>query len=864
MVLFSVDNMKKYATLLDFIKLRLNVDLAAIQMTPRLKPQFDTFLQRVYIGPNSSRVESYHIRPDFTFEQTVEYARTLLIKNRHLENLLIEDSVVNKDVRESYRGRLVKDDVDDRLSSCHWRVLHSHLGPHSMADILLNFTCFYIGNNREVSQLFGDAVLERRTFSCNYSNPNIFSLNSILYKFEKTPKDPLPDSSNRFLEELWGVEKTGVCTFTMKRMRSFLVKAIKNHKKIKYFQLLREFVEEPEGSKANIERSLAKSQISKFCIVVFDSVFPPAIYGFSHHNKSIIMRNIARFLNLKKGDNLTTHDIIKDLRMKSPRLTRTSVPSTRKTGLDYNHKQVEYSMFQKFIIWLFRYFLPRLVSSFFYATHTSATKEIIYFSRSTWKELTTDFGSSYSQKYLLKVSNRIEDSQPNFDGWMRFIPKKDNDFRVINVPWGGTTDEERRKSRYKNKYKYKSAQKIMHSIRFLQTPSFKSFPVLSSLNEIPAFLKSYKLRLKSEHDGHLPMVHFLQFDAKACYDNLSCAKVEMILRDMIDSEETYMLASSGVCNASTGKTTHSKTSSGRLTDTDLRSLYKSSTNYTYKQDKSDIITIEGRALLDKLLYQLHHSTVNHKGQIYERKEGVFQGLNFSAIFNDILYDKLIKESISKFIDDWSLILRIADDFLVLSLDYSTIVRLKDMITEGNKDFGFFINDSKTKISGDPAIPDNQKRGTIFCGYEINLEALEIIKIFPEEISYVNQTCHLQVIKQLETLLKMKLNYNTLDCNLNSSMTVLKQVNEISLFIAKVYVNLTENLELGSCSFERFLKFMIFNLDSKIRSYDENEVTNTIKVDEVESTVMKAFGKVLRIRHSKYHRLIDNINKQIMN
>ncbi|KAH3684836.1 hypothetical protein WICPIJ_004189 [Wickerhamomyces pijperi] len=836
----NVSSGMAFQSISQYVLRRYGIDLDNVEYLPqRVRSEYIEFIQHIFITEEEERVEIPVVPQDREFEDVLSNSRKLLIAHGKVGNILCDSVVGDQRLMEMNQGTVSTGGSGEILNRLGWRVLNAVMGPQAMTDIVVNCCCFLVTDGKRVIQAFGTDIIKRKkTFPTKKAQETHISIDSVLYRIQKHPENPIPLNLNLFLKELFGEKINKKSIKSSPLTIAVLRKISKHHERFRYNQAFNQIIDATGA--LGIDQKVPKRLIIKFCHLVFSAIFPPYVYGFSFLNKSMILKNISRFVQLSKGQGFSHQEITKGLKSK-----------LRKGST------LDKSFVLRFNIWMFECFLPKLLTSFLYATNISSSNEVVFYLRKTWLRQEQEFGELYVDSYL-SVSNDSRNEGKDVDGRLRIFPKKSTGFRAINIPWKGRTEEERLLVKQTKKYKLQPIQRIFSSMRNFVPRNNTVFPRIKSLNELPSLLKSFKMRLMRKFDGMIPDIHYVQFDAEACYDNIARDKVDKIIRDIIDVGETYSLKTNDSFSSITEGRCKTKLS-GKLGDPSDVSANQLDLEYACDSNSSEVVTMEGSVLLNCLLNQLHNATVTHKGKIFTRTKGVFQGLNFSSVFNDILYDRLIEEQFLMFSNEDSLVLRFADDFLILCLNYNQISEFKKLLQEGFKDYGVFPNRNKTRVSSTPDLTSKRNSPGIlsFCGYEIHTTNLEVLKVFGDDAGQFSiKRSHSEVVRQLKRMVEVKLNYNTLDSELNSIETNRKQVELLVSSIAATYVSWTANLQVSAPLFLDLLCFLKVRLSTRIGSLkDSNEISRDLDHAILDSIICLSFRRAMSTKQFKYGSLL---------
>lgn len=742
------------------------------------------------------------------------------------------------------------------IRSHQWRLLHSLIGSSKLAHILVNYNVF-MKKDSEYVQICGKNMFNIAT---NRSRRrDLFSLKSCLYKNHSQAKryNPLPPSRKELIQRIFQQQLENVKNYHKfeSKIRGFsklLTTLMSNHQKFPYFRCFDEICREGELKDDVLSLSIPKENVIRFCSVVFDSIFPKGIYG-SSHNKSVILRNMSFLILGNKDAGLEVTDLSDHIKLKDIQWLG---KHTSKKWNKQDH-EARYNRFTCFLGWLFSDFFNNLLASFFHITHISSSKDLLYFRHSSWYEISRDFFQKYRNENLVKLteSNPKENSN-NFEVrcLLRVMPKKNNDFRVINVPLKGRNIEQQADYHEYIKKEVRPTRQILSQARLLEIPKF---PRLTSVTDVPLLLSNFKKMLYAQY-GTVPLLYFIKFDAEKCYDNLPKDIIKSCTSKLISDDVVYYLNSTSNFDLVTQTVKNVKNLA--TMDTVSESLHKQKRSKTLRLGSDYVVSLCGeeiKAIVDSQVDQAY-TIFNNKS--YGRQKGVFQGLHLSSIFCDLVYDKLVYDKFEFLEPTESLVLRLADDFLIISTNKTSILQVKKMISLGFEEYGMKVNKLKTFLNfSSGGYNEQESKVFSFCGYDINISNLAVLKQY-ETIGLSNFRSHKKLTQKLLWLFKIRLSSNTLKfVKTNDAGTVLKQVFILVTNLAKSYQQGTKKITPTVKNFGTFFNQIIEDTLNVISS----ERTDVLLLKEVKITIIQAFLIILKHKHTKLCKVIQFLEKMLI-
>lgn len=168
----------------------------------------------------------------------------------------------------------------------------------------------------------------------------------------------------------------------------------RNHQNCPYVALLHHYCPTSPNLAHGVARSPAdlathQTKVSAFCRAVVLHVFPQGFWGSGmggEHNRRIIMRNVHRFVQSRKGESLTLHDVLQDIHISAITWLRPHENKTKMCQSDFNKRK---EIFSELIYYLFDSFVIPLVRSNFHVTESNVHRNrLFYFRHDVWRQLT--------------------------------------------------------------------------------------------------------------------------------------------------------------------------------------------------------------------------------------------------------------------------------------------------------------------------------------------------------------------------------------------------------------------------------------------------------------------------------------------
>ena len=803
--------------------------------------------------------------------KTIDYIINHLIENKLYNNVLVYGYPFqnNEPNNVSYSPHSISTNFNvNRLKDKKWEILHQRIGSKNFINLILNFTILeYNIKDENFNQLVGNMIniphlppkwLLSKNFSFNKIGANINN-KTFLYKNNKNLclAGPLKLKYEiEILEELFNDDEITISkknTPTKQRKKFIWNQCFTELKKrsqtnTNFDHLFNKIFKSRERKKiikTHLDNQVPVNDVIKFVILILEKLIPQKMYG-SKKNKSLIFSSISHMLRLPINDKIFIEDILKKIQLK--KITWLGYP-TISNSKDQFLESSEY--LEKFLNWYLKILVPHILIYFFYCTEVSSGIEVLYFKRENWIDMITPFRDWYFSKYLIEnliCRNHSSYSLSEFNhSRLRIIPKKaNNQFRMICVPNKGADDLENRIFLANKRKVIIPVQAILNHIRLKRKTTFEK---ISSTMQISGTLKNFKDKLLKKYET-IPVLHFMKFDIESCYDSIPRRKLVDVLTKILDKEEDFLVRTKGRFNPFSGVFSTNEVVNGIDR--------KSNKNISF--DKGSAKYLTAADVLSVVKDEIFRTVVWMNDRCYLRKDGLFQGSSLSGLLVDILYDDMLLyyKEFNPIKNEDTLILRLADDFLIVSTSGSQIEYIRKLVKTGFKEYNAHVNVNKIIVESSQ---QSQNKNMQFCGLDISIEKLEIWKdIDTLNVTRITSLSSKRIFTQLEWFFNLRLQHNTIDCDLNSFETIVKQIGYIATNASLVMVGAFKARDLKLNSFIRYMDH-VYNLIIDRCSSDKLEISEKMLIkEEILSSFLVNFLKY----SSKYGSIISYIKTESKN
>lgn len=816
--------------------------------------QFETFLQSNFVIRNARNIDIVNIPLGISYQETIQYVIRFLLQKNLFDNVLLfglkndYQNGVTKPMFSRSPNRYLKE-----LHHIHWRMLCDAIGTKRFIDCLVNCSVF---------QLKGKAWVQVVGNRANKPNapPNwLLSKTSIpkaaeivgmrLFLYKTSSKfgtfSPLRNKMplNTLRDTIYNTDTIELTKVQKKNIDYQLSILFKNCTKQRYYLPILNNVCPPtpiNKATGHLDLQSPKKLVTKFVLLVVEKKVPLSMFG-SKRNKSKIFTAISDLINLPLNGVIHINDIMAKIKIKDLDILYGGIGAK-------SHDQARL-LFKSFVIWILSFLVPTIIKSFFYCTEVSASSVVIYFRHDIWKSITQPFVANYFSEYLIEnVSCRNHSSlllSKCNHSRMRIVPKKANgEFRLISVPFKGMDEEEHMAFKL-DRLKIKiPIQAILNYIRHKRKTDFE---IVDSPFQIASKICSFKKAILKQY-GTLPALHFIKFDIASCYDSIPRNKVLSVLTDLLKEETNFYVSTYTIHNPKDG--------SFRI---------KRVVNHDRSKNSTDILKIDSNqqyfftteTMFAAVKHELFETALWVDDKCFLRKDGIFQGSGYSPLLVDILYDDMI-QSYPQFKcpeGEQSLIIRIADDFLIVSTSHKQIMDIKELTLSGFGAYNAMVKREKIVVTGSQVTTaDNQVLH--FCGVDIDIKKLELWKSKQSlNVPLINVTTCIETYHRLIDLLKLRLEYHILDGDLNSFETIREQVKILMENISDVFILAFKNKVVEKGAFIEFTDNIISNLVACTSNIDFRK---TCYRQMVKKLFKEEFNKKLKTSKLKYGNLLESI------
>ncbi|KAI9655689.1 MAG: hypothetical protein M1831_004841 [Alyxoria varia] len=301
-----------------------------------------------------------------------------------------------------------------------------------------------------------------------------------------------------------------------------------------------------------------------------------------------------------------------------------------------------------------------------------------------------------------------------------------------------------------------------HIDRFLRARRFESFTLesvmngiktsqplkagssLFSVDEMYGKVRSYKQSLRQSGQAG-KRLYFAKVDVTSCFDNLPQSRLLEIVQDLLSSDEYDIARYAELRSLFHASPTHDTSrpikkfhaeaeAAGNFErfERRLRAGKNARKNHVFADNvvHQRVKTEQALGLLNEHILR---NIVKIGKKYYRQKRGVPQGSILSTILCNFCYAAFEEEKLGFLSVGDSLLLRLIDDFLLITPDRQVAKRFIEVMHTGDESYGVSVKQEKSLVNFDMKVNSHgvamsQKSSAFpFCGMSLDQQSLEITK-----------------------------------------------------------------------------------------------------------------------------------------
>ncbi|TQS39003.1 hypothetical protein Golomagni_00480 [Golovinomyces magnicellulatus] len=476
--------------------------------------------------------------------------------------------------------------------------------------------------------------------------------------------------------------------------------------------------------------------VSAFCRAVLLRLIPHEFWGHGDsqvHNCRIFHRNVDQFV------------LRRSVIANSSKITNIEWLSTHGSSgkLCQSDISKRWEIFNQFIYYLYDSILIPLIQSNFYATESNSHRNcIFYFRHDVWQSVTQTALSSLKSKLFekleLKKAKRLLESRALGFSQLRVLPKETGVRPIMNL-------RKRIHNRGVKGTFGRSINSILAPIHSVLTLEKNSNPgrlgaTLFSVGDLFKKLKKYKSTVGTKN-----ILYFAKVDVQAAFDTIPQSAVLELIQQ-VTTKDKYRI--SRHAEIKPGEDFHldsgqkpSKRWKAQAHFPDDSEEFANTLKSSSLPERGGNIFVENvvdrffdRSELLRLLAQhVQQNVVKIQNNYYRQKQGISQGSVISSLLCNFFYADLEATHLSFLHSRESLLLRLTDDFLLITTNLSHAKQFLKIMYKGFPSYGLKVSPLKTLVNFDVSINGRRLSSLSdstnfpYCGCLIDMNSLDISK-----------------------------------------------------------------------------------------------------------------------------------------
>ena len=270
---------------------------------------------------------------------------------------------------------------------------------------------------------------------------------------------------------------------------------------------------------------------------------------------------------------------------------------------------------------------------------------------------------------------------------------------------------------------------------------------LFSVGDIYPKLKNFKAKFQDLGEEEKPLF-FAKVDVQSCFDTIPQRRV-IRLMEQLASEDEYRIARHAEIKPSEHNPGAFVGSAPKPARKFVATAQAATDFANFDQvlqtgsavGKKNAVFVDGvvqtfqdkEKLLDLLEEHVERNVVKIGKKFFRQKQGIPQGSVLSSLLCNFFYAELEREFLGFLDGPGNVLLRLIDDFLLITTNKEHAMRFLGIMHDGSEDYGIIVNPGKSLVNFETSVGGVQvprlTEGTRFpyCGNLIDIKTLEITK-----------------------------------------------------------------------------------------------------------------------------------------
>ncbi|KAK5097486.1 Telomerase reverse transcriptase [Lithohypha guttulata] len=558
-------------------------------------------------------------------------------------------------------------------------------------------------------------------------------------------------------------------------------------------------VEQREGS--FLPYATPTCHVVAFCQATIKRLLPSDTFGRGSdgvENWRKVLDRVDRFACMRRFETISMHELVQGLKIKAIRwLAPEHVGSDVKVAITDVRKRAE--LLNEFIYYMFDSLLIPLVATNFYVTESGIHRnKLLFFRHDVWKRLCQPCLRSAMMSSLTPVASNVARQILRNDqlgySTIRLLPKEAGTRPIANLS--------RRVIRVVNGRRF-----LAPSINTRLSPIFSIFnyekehnhvafnQCAFSIHDLHRKLAGFKAQIGMEGQ---PTLYFAKVDIRSAFDSIPQQQLLDFSRSLFQHEQYHITrhAESRIFDCRDTPRTSVKFSKaarpvgcpdGLLSGEPSRAT-KNAAIYSNLDQHQFISKQQAEGLLRR---HIQANLIRIDRKYYRQTEGIPQGSVLSSMLCTFFYNEFERTRLSFLQPRNSVLLRIIDDFLLISTQRSEAIAFVEAMKSGDTDYGLRVHPEKSLVNFDMVVEGVQiprlfnSTSFPFCGLFVDTETLDVSKNRVRKDNVIANTLTIdrhgqagvKLKRRVAQSLRIQLQSILLDGTQNSSTRVLQTLIE---------------------------------------------------------------------------------------
>jgi hypothetical protein len=666
---------------------------------------------------------------------------------------------------------------------------------------------------------------------------------------------------------------------------------IKRHNKCDYHRVLERCCPLPDLNKQGndtmtlellIARRSDKKKVVSFFKSIITMVFPQDFWG-SEHNLNVALEGIETFLTMRKKEQMPMKHIMKGIRILDIHwLFHPSSVESRHKRPRTDH-QAGTELMNNVMRWVYCHFLIPLVRSTFYCTNTEFTGDAVcYYRKTVWSKIRglamNQLNTQFQPVSTKDIVNTLKESSLACSG-LRLLPKQKG-IRPIALlckpersilASHGVQRSSWESSRSTNQTLGQTFDVLTHEHQ--QEPQ-RFGAGMHGLHELHGRLVGYLQTIRDV----APEFYFVSVDIHHCYDNINQQYLFELMKKVVSKEE-YAIQEHTVLHPfdNASKVNHKRDKSIGATGDVVNFLEM---NKKHAEDHKNAVFVDKvrcnvarkpdllQLINEHLFRNLLVLRDEFGPQLLIQKTGIPQGSVLSSMLCNYYYGDIEESLLDGVFNEvprtQHLLVRVIDDFLLITLDKNVAKRFLQNLTSGSESLGVRINEAKTKTSHEfdehstlrrpktsskrCVVKMNGQNFFPWCGFLFNTQSCEV-QIDYERFSQIHASDTLTInriknegtnfISKLRSFVKPRCAPVLFDSRINTLSTLRLNFHQtITMCAVKSYHYISEGLDGGISQNEIFIEESIIRVILFARHLIHSNISKKVRNEGTNADALK--------------------------